>query len=184
MQIRLATGADVEQLTGLFDLYRQSLGQPSENHKCRQFVSARLSEGDTMIFIARHEVQALGFIQLYPSYSSVSLKPVWYFDDAFVVELYRGTGIAKGLIAKAKELADSADVVLIKRTLVEQGQVMHEKVVQQKVEQEQVGQEILTEHLQQADAPCVTSMESTQEKSSVGSAFKSSSAVYMYHQAM
>ncbi|ABE55320.1 hypothetical protein Sden_2038 [Shewanella denitrificans OS217] len=179
MQIRLATGADVEQLTGLFDLYRQSLGQPSENHKCRQFVSARLSEGDTMIFIARHEVQALGFIQLYPSYSSVSLKPVWYFDDAFVVELYRGTGIAKGLIAKAKELADSADVVLIKRTLVEQG-----IAVQEKVKQEDVEQETLTGNLQQADESCGDRQDNATEKSPVGSAFKSSSVVYMYHQAL
>ncbi|WP_445947106.1 GNAT family N-acetyltransferase, partial [Shewanella sp.] len=72
-----------------------------------------------MIFIASHNIQALGFIQLYPSHSSVSLKPIWYFDDAFVVELYRGTGIAKELIAKAKELADSADVLLIKRTLID-----------------------------------------------------------------
>jgi GNAT superfamily N-acetyltransferase len=179
MQIRLATSADVEQLTGLFDLYRQSLGQPSENHKCRQFVSARLSEGDTMIFIARHEVQALGFIQLYPSYSSVSLKPVWYFDDAFVVELYRGTGIAKGLIAKAKELADSADVILIKRTLVEQG-----LAVQENVKQDNNEKIILSDNLQQACETDLMSKDSTKEKSPAGSTFKSSSAVYMYHQSL
>jgi GNAT superfamily N-acetyltransferase len=179
MQIRLATGADAEQLTGLFDLYRQSLGQPSENHKCRQFVSARLSEGDTMIFIARHEVQALGFIQLYPSYSSVSLKPVWYFDDAFVVELYRGTGIAKGLIAKAKELADSADVVLIKRTLVEQG-----PAVQEKFDQEKNEQIILSENLQQTCQTGPMNTDNTQTASTTPSKGQSNSTVYMYHQAL
>jgi GNAT superfamily N-acetyltransferase len=118
MHIRLATEIDIEPLTELFNLYRQSLGQTSQLANCRQFISSRLSESDTMIFIATDEQQPLGFLQLYPSYSSLMLKPIWYFDDVYVVEAYRGEGIAKQLIQKAKSLADNTEVMIVKRTLM------------------------------------------------------------------
>lgn len=118
MHIRLATETDVEPLTHLFDLYRQSLGQASQLVQCRQFIASRLNENDTMIFMASNGPRALGFLQLYPSYSSLLLSPIWYFDDVFVIEEYRGTGVAKALINNAKRLADSADVIMVKRTLV------------------------------------------------------------------
>jgi GNAT superfamily N-acetyltransferase len=118
MHIRLATEIDIEPLTVLFNQYRQSLGQTSQLANCRQFISNRVSESDTMIFIASDEQQPLGFLQLYPSYSSLLLKPVWYFDDVYVVEACRGEGIAKQLIQKAKSLADSTEVMIVKRTLM------------------------------------------------------------------
>jgi GNAT superfamily N-acetyltransferase len=118
MHIRLATEIDIESLTLLFNQYRQSLGQASQLAKCRQFISNRLSESDTMIFIASDDSQPLGFLQLYPSYSSLLLTPVWYFDDVYVIEAYRGEGIAKQLIEKAKSLANSTEVMIVKRTLM------------------------------------------------------------------
>jgi GNAT superfamily N-acetyltransferase len=136
MHIRLATEIDIEPLTVLFNLYRQSLGQASQLANCRQFISNRLSESDTMIFIATDEQQPLGFLQLYPSYSTLLLKPIWYFDDVYVVEAYRGEGIAKQLIQKAKSLADSTEVMIVKRTLMTNGSMtlLSEMLVAQEAE--------------------------------------------------
>ncbi|WP_144208961.1 GNAT family N-acetyltransferase [Shewanella donghaensis] len=118
MQIRLASELDLDVLVNLFDDYRQSLGFKSEPKKCRNFVKTRLVENDSMILIALEDSEALGFVQLYPSYSSLLLKSVWYFDDVFVEDKFRGKGIATELINKAKALALGTEVLLVKRTKV------------------------------------------------------------------
>ncbi|PMG73068.1 hypothetical protein BCU84_19390 [Shewanella sp. 10N.286.51.B7] len=118
MNIRLTSELDTDVLVSLFDDYRQSMGFKSEPKKCRQFIKTRLIENDSMILAAFEEPKCLGFVQLYPSYSSLLLKPVWYFDDVFVDASRRGEGIATLLIEKAKMLAQGTDVMLVKRTKV------------------------------------------------------------------
>jgi len=48
---------------------------------------------------------ALGFTQLYPSFSSVSLKPIWILNDLFVVEKARRRGIGAQLLMAARDHA-------------------------------------------------------------------------------
>ncbi|MDO6641704.1 MULTISPECIES: GNAT family N-acetyltransferase [unclassified Shewanella] len=123
MQIRLASELDLNVLVTLFDDYRQSLGFNAEPQKCRHFVTSRLAENDSMIFVALEDEQALGFVQLYPSYSSLLLKSVWYFDDVFVAEEFRGKGIATALLDKAKTLALGTEVLFVKRTQVNKNEL-------------------------------------------------------------
>ncbi|WP_028773807.1 GNAT family N-acetyltransferase [Shewanella waksmanii] len=115
MFFRIAIDEDLKLLAPLFDDYRCSLGQPSHPELSQQFISARLSENDSVIFLAFVEQQLVGFIQLYPSFSFLLLKPLWYFDDLYVDPGFRGQGIAKQLIAKAKELADETQVLAVRR---------------------------------------------------------------------
>ncbi|GHO63556.1 hypothetical protein KSC_024480 [Ktedonobacter sp. SOSP1-52] len=49
--------------------------------------------------------QAYGFTQLYPSFSSVSLKPLWILNDLFVIQGARHSGIGKALLDRAREFA-------------------------------------------------------------------------------
>jgi hypothetical protein len=60
----------------LFDAYRQFYGKPSDLALASRFIEQRLASGDSVIFLAYTEkVQvrnAVGFMQLYPSFSSVS----------------------------------------------------------------------------------------------------------------
>ncbi|MBT1445773.1 GNAT family N-acetyltransferase [Shewanella sp. JM162201] len=118
MQIRLASDNDLDNLVPLFNAYRQSLGQTSDPIGGREFLSARLQENDSVIFVAMDEHSAIGFIQLYPSFSSIHLKPIWYFDDSYVTPAYRDRGVAQLLSQKALELALEADVLCVRRTLV------------------------------------------------------------------
>lgn len=115
MLIRIATEDDLTELTTLFDCYRQSLGQEAALADSGEFIQARLHENDSVIFIAQVAEQVVGFIQLYPSFSSRLLKPVWYFDDLFVEETFRHRGIARRLVEKAKELADDTNVIAVRR---------------------------------------------------------------------
>ena len=119
MHIRIATDEDLVSLIPLFDEYRKSLGQDSRLDACKEFIESRLLENDSVIFIAFLVDIPVGFIQLYPSFSSVLLKPLWYFDDLFVDESYRKRGIGTELVKKAKELADETQVLAVRREKIE-----------------------------------------------------------------
>ncbi|MPY26562.1 GNAT family N-acetyltransferase [Shewanella psychropiezotolerans] len=119
MHIRIATDEDLQSLTPLFDEYRKSLGQDSRLAACKEFIEYRLQENDSVIFIAFLVDVPVGFIQLYPSFSSLLLKSLWYFDDLFVAEPYRKRGIGTELVKKAKELADETQVLAVRREKIE-----------------------------------------------------------------
>ena len=119
MQIRIAIDEDLESLALMFNEYRKSLGMESDLQGGREFIESRLLENDSVIFIAIRAGESVGFIQLYPSFSSSLLKPLWYFDDLYVVESCRGQGVARDLVAKAKELADETQVLAVRREKLE-----------------------------------------------------------------
>jgi len=50
--VRQASSADLETLVSLFDGYRQFYGQPCELDRVREFLSERLTQGDSVLFIA------------------------------------------------------------------------------------------------------------------------------------
>jgi GNAT superfamily N-acetyltransferase len=47
---------------------------------------------------------AVGFTQLYPMFSSTRMKNTWILNDLFVDPSYRGKGLSKLLISRAKQL--------------------------------------------------------------------------------
>lgn len=48
--------------------------------------------------------EVVGFVQLYPIYSSLGMQRAWLLNDLFVTEKSRKQGIAKSLLAAAKNL--------------------------------------------------------------------------------
>jgi ribosomal protein S18 acetylase RimI-like enzyme len=48
-----------------------------------------------------------GFVHLYPSFSSLSMKPLWILNDLFVAPGYRQLGIGEALMRRAERLARS-----------------------------------------------------------------------------
>ena len=106
MEIRTATTADVETLVPLFDGYRVFYREDSDLDGARAFLSARLERRDSEIFVALDEGGAgLGFVQLFPSFSSVSMKDLWILNDLFVAHEARGKGVARALMDRARRLA-------------------------------------------------------------------------------
>lgn len=68
------------------------------------FIDARLRQGDSVIFLAEVHGEALGFMQLYPAYASLSLAPSWILNDLYVDPSGRGKGIGTALMQAAREL--------------------------------------------------------------------------------
>jgi GNAT superfamily N-acetyltransferase len=100
---------DVDLIVPLFDGYRQFYGQASDLDAARSFVLERMTKGESVIFLAFHESAAVGFIQLYPAFSSVSLKRLWILNDLFVAPAARRRGVARALLERARQFALETD---------------------------------------------------------------------------
>ena len=109
--IRQAVLSDIDALAFLFDNYRQFYGRSSDVGAAREFLTARFNHGESVVFIAHEDNTPVGFVQLYPSFSSVSLARTFVLNDLFVREPWRRSGIASQLMAAAVEFAKSSDAV-------------------------------------------------------------------------
>lgn len=93
-----------------FDSYRQFYGQSSDLDGAKAFLAERLAKQQSVIFLAVDDVApatCLGFVQLYPSFSSVRMKPIWILNDLFVAKEARRCGVARLLMDAALDLARS-----------------------------------------------------------------------------
>jgi GNAT superfamily N-acetyltransferase len=100
--IRQATPADAALVAPLFDAYRQFYGKPADPDLALRFIGDRLANGDSTIFAAIDGAgEALGFTQLYPSFSSVSAARIYVLNDLYVAAAARGTGVGRALLDAA-----------------------------------------------------------------------------------
>lgn len=102
--IRKAKKEEVIELAHLFDRYRIFYEQPSDVEGAIHFLEERLKNGDAIIFIAEILGKLIGFVQLYPLFSSTRMQKLWLLNDLFVAEAHRGKGISIQLIEQAKLL--------------------------------------------------------------------------------
>ena len=103
--IRRANVDDLEAVAMLFDGYRRFYEQPGDLEGARRFLEARLSAQDSVILLAERDRQPLGFTQLYPSFSSVSMRRLWILNDLFVDPGQRGGGVGHALMNAAESFA-------------------------------------------------------------------------------
>lgn len=100
---RRATLDDLDALAPLFDAYRQFYGQPADLTRARDFLHARLSKDQSIVFLAESDGAAAGFTQLYPLFSSVRAVRTFLLNDLFVAEHARRRGVAQALLSAAGE---------------------------------------------------------------------------------
>lgn len=97
--------AQLDLLAPLFDGYRQFYGQHNDVAAARQFLFERMVALESVIFLAYQKERGLGFTQLYPSFSSVSMRRLWILNDLFVAPDQRGLGVGEALMERAREFA-------------------------------------------------------------------------------
>ncbi|MDW3647697.1 MAG: GNAT family N-acetyltransferase [Bacteroidia bacterium] len=108
MNIIKAGIADLDLIVPLFDAYRRFYEQEADPEKVKAFLHTRIQREESVIFLALSEGQreAMGFTQLYPSFSSVSMQRLWVLNDLFVDPKHRKKGVATSLMNTARELAE------------------------------------------------------------------------------
>ena len=109
--IRQAVLADLDSLAVLFDRYRQFYSGASDVAGARAFLAERFNHGESVLFIAHDGALPLGFTQLYPGFSSLSMARTFLLNDLFVDPAGRRRGIGKGLIAAARAYAVSVGAI-------------------------------------------------------------------------
>ena len=86
----------------LFDKYRVFYEQPSDIKAAKKFLEERLARNESILFLAMYNGSEAGFTQLYPTFSSVSLRPSLILNDLYVAESFRKKGIGEALLNHAK----------------------------------------------------------------------------------
>ncbi|HET8555377.1 MAG TPA: GNAT family N-acetyltransferase [Rhodanobacteraceae bacterium] len=111
--IRYASLDDIDDLAPLFDAYRVFYRQTSDLVLARRFLLQRMNLRESVIFLARDAdtTDALGFVQLYPGFSSVSAGRIWILNDLFVKPDARGHGIGRALMQRAREHGEATGVL-------------------------------------------------------------------------
>ncbi len=102
-----ATLDQLEDLVPLFDGYRVFYGQPSDFERARTFLRERMYLRESVVFLAYVEKQAVGFTQLYPSFSSVTTERLWILNDLYIIPDMRGQRIGEKLLHRAAEFSRS-----------------------------------------------------------------------------
>ena len=114
MRIIQATLEHLDLLTPLFVKYREFYGSLPYPDSSRAFLEKRLRRKESVIYLALPDDdygRLLGFCQLYPSFSSLSLKRVWILNDIYVAEDARRQLVADHLMRTAKKMAKETQAV-------------------------------------------------------------------------
>lgn len=104
-EIRRATPGDVDAVAALFDAYREFYRQASDLAGARAFIGERLARGESVVFLAEAAGDALGFTQLYPSFTSAGMARIYILNDLFVASEARGRGVGAALLRHAAGFA-------------------------------------------------------------------------------
>jgi GNAT superfamily N-acetyltransferase len=100
-----ATAAMVNEVAPLFDAYRKFYQQLPNVEGAVRFLEERMLKEESHIWLAKADDIPVGFVQLYPIFSSVSMAKAWLLNDLFVDAAFRGKGIATMLLDTATGFA-------------------------------------------------------------------------------
>ena len=109
MIVRRAKKKDIDQLSVLLDKYRIFYKQQADIERARSFLKKRMKRKESVIFVAEEKKNLVGFTQLFPIFSSVSMQRTWLLNDLYVNENARGMGAATALLNAAKEFGEETN---------------------------------------------------------------------------
>ncbi|MFC0273324.1 GNAT family N-acetyltransferase [Metabacillus herbersteinensis] len=97
---------DLDKTAILFDQYRVFYSQPSNIEAGKIFLEERIAKSESVIFLALSEDEKpMGFVQLYPIFTSVGIQRKWLLNDLFVNDSFRKLGVGRALMNRAKDYA-------------------------------------------------------------------------------
>lgn len=106
ISVRSASLADAGAIAPLFDAYRQFYGKPPDPDLAFDFIRKRLERFESVILLAQDESsRVVGFVQLFPSFTSVQARRLWVLNDLFVTADARDLGVGRALLNAARDHA-------------------------------------------------------------------------------
>ena len=101
MKIVEGSMTNLNEIGSLFNQYRMFYEQTSDLEGAKEFIQARIENQESKIFIAYQAEKAAGFVQLYPTFTSVGMKRAFILNDLFVNPDFRKKGVGKALMQEA-----------------------------------------------------------------------------------
>ena len=104
--ITLANETHLDELARLFNLYRIFYEQEDNYESAYEFIKQRIINQESIVFLSCKSTNNFnGFVQLYPSFCSVSGIPILILYDLYVDKDQRGLSIGRKLMDRAKVYA-------------------------------------------------------------------------------
>jgi ribosomal protein S18 acetylase RimI-like enzyme len=126
--LRRADADDVDRLVPLFGAYREFYHERRAPTVEREYLTERIDRDEAVVFLAEMGRTVVGFTLLYPSFSSVSLRPIWVLNDLYVLPERRRQGIAAWLLRRAHRFAvqTGADYLTLETAKDNPAQLLYE----------------------------------------------------------
>ena len=106
IQALRADASDIDKIASLFDAYRGFYGQPSNLAQSRAFIAERIARDESVVFYAQEQGgETLGFVQMFPTFSSIDAHRTWLLGDLFTTPAARGKGVGTLLMNTARDFA-------------------------------------------------------------------------------
>lgn len=109
-KISILDQSSLDDLARLFDEYRQFYGQDEDRDACFSYLRERMEKNEIIAFGVRSENRLVGFANIYPTFSSISMRPVWTLNDLYVSSDMRQQGIANKIMHAVKQEAEKNNV--------------------------------------------------------------------------
>jgi ribosomal protein S18 acetylase RimI-like enzyme len=102
-------------LVTVFEEYRTFCNFEPSPQETHDFLAKLMQNEGSVIFIAvdPDSDSVMGFVNLYPSYSSLALKRLWILNDLGVSSDFRGKNVSKALIQRVLNFAKEAQAIRI-----------------------------------------------------------------------
>lgn len=113
MHVKRAGLECLKDTTVLFNEFREFYGQEAKPEETERFIKERMEKDESIIFLAYEEKQAIGFTQIYPIFSSLSMKPAYILNDLFVRPSYRRQGVGKALMESVYQSCTANNVSFV-----------------------------------------------------------------------
>ena len=113
MNVTLADSSSIPELANLFNQYRIFYGEETDLQAATTFLISRFKNKDSVILVAHESSKMTGFIQFYPSFSSVGMQKIWILNDLFVDTDFRRQNVARNLMEAAKKYAKETGALRI-----------------------------------------------------------------------
>ncbi|MGB5436107.1 MAG: GNAT family N-acetyltransferase [Maribacter sp.] len=130
IEIVTASIENLLHVVPLFDQYRVFYNQESNIEGAKAFLKERFRKNDSMIFLAYCSDEPVGFTQLYPLFSSVSMQRSYVLNDLFVHPDFRKKQIGEALLNRAKKfcLDNKAKGLALETAIDNPAQRLYEKL--------------------------------------------------------